>query len=215
VTDIGVERFTPYLRGLAPVASSGTTAGGPVNLMLASATPAQATMRTLISCDSGASASCISNAKGAAFQTISHRVSGTVTSYALDLAATLLPWVSASYLPASTTLDVTVTGTGTYDLFEADLRYIRGQVIYTWRVFGPTAGDITFPTLPSTLPGDPTVRTTDTQSAYHVYLCESDAIAGYRAAIANPYAALGTCESPPSVTTVPYAGTLNRISQSN
>lgn len=45
----------------------------------------------------------------------------------------------------------------------------------------------TLDALPSTLPGDPTIRPTDDQSAYRVCLCESDALARYRTAITNIY----------------------------
>jgi hypothetical protein len=89
------------------------------------------------------------------------------------------------------------------------------QVVFTWRVFGPIAGNFTFPALPNTIPGDPTVRSTDTQSAYQVYLCESDAFNGYRSAIANPYISLATCESSPVVSKRPAGGTRNRVSQWN
>jgi hypothetical protein len=147
---------------------------------------------------------------------MSAKVAGTSLTYGLDIGANLLPWVNAVYDPVTTTINVTVTGSGTYDLFEANLRYVRGQTIYTWRVFGPTAQSVTFPTLPSSLPGDPTVRPSDTQSAYQVYVCESDAIADYRAAIANPFRSLGTCETSPAVATKPSGlGTLNRLSQWN
>jgi hypothetical protein len=88
-------------------------------------------------------------------------------------------------------------------------------VIYTWRVFGPLATTFKFPALPSTLPGDPTVRSTDTQSAYNAYLCESDAISGYRNAIKNPYRALAACESSSTPTVVPVTGTTNRMSSWN
>jgi hypothetical protein len=119
------------------------------------------------------------------------------------------------YVPQSTTIEVTLIGTGAIDLFEPNLRYVRGQTIYTWRVFGPTAASVTFPTLPASTPGDPTVRPHDTQSAYQVYLCESNAFSGYRAAIQNVYEALGTCESAASTTARPTGGTFNRLSQWN
>lgn len=216
VTDIELERYSPYVRGLAQATTAGTVSGGMLMLTASVGTPPNAWIHTQIDCDDVSSSDCISSGTGAASQTITQKVDGTQTSYALDLGANLLPWVNASYDPPTTTLQITVTGTGTYDLYEANLRYVRGGTfIYTWRVFGPLAQPITFPALPSTLPGDPTIRPTDTQSAYQVYLCETDAVNGYRDAIKNPYLTLQTCESPSTPTVRPAGGTLNRRSSWN
>lgn len=213
VTDIAAARFTPYVRGQAPATGMTTTTGGDVSLPMMTATPASAVMRTTLRCPTGGD--CISTQSGLAQQVLTQRIDGTQASYGLDIGANLLPWVSAVYTPATTTIEVTVTGGGAYDLFEANLKYVRDQVIYTWRVFGPVAGNVTFPQLPSSVPGDPTVRPTDAQSAFQVYLCESDAIDGYRQAIGNVYEALGTCESAPATTVRPFGGTFNRLSQWN
>jgi hypothetical protein len=216
VTDVQLDRFSPYLRGNAQNNDSGTTSGGTLQLMADVATTPQAWIRSTLECPNGASASCISSAIGVATQLVSQKVDGTQTSYALDIDANLLPWVNGVYNPATKTIDVTVTGTGTYDLFEANLRYVRNlTTIYTWRVFGPTAQSVSFPTLPSSLPGDPTIGDTDTQSAYQLYICESDALSGYRDAIKNPYVSLQTCESPSTPTLRPAAGTINRRSSWN
>jgi hypothetical protein len=215
VTDVDMSRFSPYVRGGAPVSATGTTTGGDVMLTANAPTSPAAWMRTVFTCPNGAGADCISSAIGVAQQTITQEVDGTQSTYALDVGATLLPWVNAVYTPTATTLDITITGAGTYDLFETNLRYARGQTIYTWRVFGPIAASHTFPALPSTLPGNPTITPTDTQSAYQVFLCESDAINGYRDAIKNPYRALATCESTSSPTLAPVTGTLNRTSSWN
>lgn len=219
VTEVAVDRFSPYVRGTAQSTDSDTTTGGDVALSLSAATPAIAWMKSLLSCPSGSGPDCISSGTGVAQQVISERVDGAQASYALDVGANLLPWVSAVYQPTTTTTEITVTGTGTYDLFETNLRYFRmvdtTQVIYTWRVFGPVAETITFPTLPSTVPGDPTLRPTDTQSAYQVYLCESDALAGYRDAVKNPYHSLATCATPSAPAQRPAGGTKNRLSSWN
>src|SRR5262249_45094184 len=112
-------------------------------------------------------------------------------------------------------LGITVTGSGSVDLFAADLVYVRNNTeIHVWRVFGPTPGDVHFPTLPLTT-NDPTIRGTDKMSATHAFACESDALADYRAAIPDVYAALGTCASSPDPTTRPFSGSHNRLSQSN
>jgi hypothetical protein len=215
VTSIAASRYPSYVRGAAPATASGTASDASATLGMNVARPASAWMRTILRCPSGSSPDCISSSSGVAQQIITQQIDGTSASYALDVAATLLPWVSAVYVPQSTTIQITVTGTGAIDLFEANLRYIRGQTIYTWRVFGPVAGSVTFPTLPSHIPGDPTVRPQDTQSAYQVYLCETNALSGYRAAIQNVYETLGTCESSASTTVRPTSGTFNRLSQWN
>jgi hypothetical protein len=215
VTDISVERYVPYLRA-APISSG--TGMTPSLLSPASAT---AFMKTKLRCPAGASADCVSNNIGNVTQTITEQVNGTVGTYALDIGANLLPWVSAIYTQATTSIDVTVTGTGTIDLFEANMLYNgatttpRNGTIYTWRVFGPTAESVTFPTLPSTLPGDPTVRTSDVQSQFQVFLCETDAVNGYRNAIKNPYETLALCEGNSTPTTKPLTAMKSRLSQWN
>ena len=108
-----------------------------------------------------------------------------------------------------------IMGSGAYDIFEANLRYARGQVLYTWRVFGPIAQTVKFPTLPATAPGSPTVLTTDVMSAYNVFVGESDVVGGYRDAIKNVFEALGTADASPSPSAKIYGGTKNRLSRWN
>jgi hypothetical protein len=214
VTNIALARYSPYVRG-APVAETSSTASATTVLALAVSQPQRAVMKTLVTCAFDTSPSCTSTASGAASQTITHAVDGAAASYALDLGATLLPWVKAVYLPAATTLDIMVTGSAPYDLFEANLRYTRGQTIYTWRVFGPIAQPVQFPALPATAPGNPTVQPTDIMSSYQAFVCESDAIGGYRKAIENVFDTLGTCEANASPSLRLYGGTQHRISQWN
>lgn len=226
VSEIEVERFAPYARGLPEASTSecinevpGTNAScadaAPLVLSMTVGKPAQAVMKSRFLCPTGSSTGCISNAIGVAQQEHTQVVDGTAATYALDVGANLLPWVSAVYVPETTTLDVTVTGAGTFDIFEANLRYTRGQTIYTWRVFGPVVEDVTFPSLPSTVPGDPTVRSTDVQSSYQVWLGESDAVAGYRDAIKSVYEALGTSEAAATPGVKRYGGAVNRVSRWN
>jgi hypothetical protein len=212
VTTIDAARFSPYLRGL-PVAETSGAASATTMLMLAVSTPASAAISTQLLCPAGAT--CLSTPSGAVSQRITHAVDGTQTTYALDVGANLLPWVKALYVAATTTLEITTVGTAPIDIFEANLRFTRGQNIYTWRVFGPSVQNVTFPTLPPTAPGDPTVRTSDVMSSYQAFVGESDAINGYRDAIQDPFTALGTCEASISPTVKPSAGTKNRISQWN
>jgi hypothetical protein len=221
VTRADLYRFTPHLRGRNVTGTN----NGSGTIQLSSPATATAAMQTIFTCDSATSSECVSNALGTAYQTHTELVDGTQTTYAHDIGAHLLPWLSTTYTPSTTTLNVTVTGTGAIDIFQADLRYFRAvsvpacsnQYIYTWRVFGPQPASITFPALPSALPGDPTVRSTDVQSAYHAFVGESDAIAGYRDAIANPYEALARCEAlgPSLPPTKPLWGTRSRLSRSN
>jgi hypothetical protein len=223
VTSIEMNRFVPYVRGIAQQVASGTTTGGDTTISTTKGTKGQTTViKSRILCPEGTGANCISSASGTAQQTINEVIDGNAGTYTLDVGANLLPWVSARYLPETTTIAVTLTGSGTVDLFEANLRYTRNNsVIYTWRVFGPTPGDVKFPTLPATIPGDPTIRPTDAQGVYQVYLCESTALSGYRAAIRNVYESLGTCEANATATgtnaTKPLAPAMgmSRMSQWN
>jgi hypothetical protein len=215
VTDVDMSRFSPYIRGGAPATATGTVTSGAAMLTADTATAPPAWIRSVFACPEGTGADCISSPIGSALQTVTQEIDGSQPAYALDVGATLLPWVNAIYTPTTTSIDITVTGSGTYDLFETNLRYARGQTIYTWRVFGPIAASHTFPALPATLPGNPTITPSDTQSAYQVYLCDSDAINGYRDAIKNPYRALAACESSGIPTSLPVTGTLNRLSSWN
>jgi hypothetical protein len=218
VSDVELARYAPYVRGNAPATASGSSvSGGDVMLSLAAATPPVAWMASLFTCPQGVQAGCLSIANGTASQTIVQKlVDGTQTSYALDIGATLLPWVTALYEPQSTQMTIALVNAGTaYDLFGTAIRYTRGQNIYTWRVFGPVAQTFVFPPLPDTWPGAPTLHPTDVQSAYAAWLCESDAISGYRDAIKNPYRSVGTCEASNDPKVRVYGGTMNRMSHWN
>ena len=224
VTRIELERFGPYVRGLPITAGNTMPFSNMATLAVTTATPTEATMKTRLLCASGTGPDCVSSMTGVGQQTFTHSVPGTMTSYAFDIQANALPWVSGDYNPMTRTLEVATTSNAVVDIYEANLRYYRRgapqecnmQWIYTWRVFGPIPQNITFPTLPSSLPGDPNVRATDTQSAYQLYLGESDAIEGYRDAIKNVYEALAICESSPTLMSRLFKrGTLNRLSQWN
>lgn len=212
VTNLSVARFSPAMRGL-PVAETSGAAMSTTMLALDVSRPGSAVVATQLSCPGGST--CLSNNVGAVSQRVTESVDGTLGTYALDIGASLLPWVKAVYVPSTTSLDITVVGSGAIDIFEANLRYTRGQNIYTWRVFGPVAESVTFPALPAAAPGNPTVQPSDIMSSYQVFVGESDAIAGYHEAIGSPFEALGTCESNPSAAVKAAAGTKNRISQWN
>ena len=215
VTDVDVERFSPYVRGVAVAAGSTAPASGTATLVLSTSKPARAAIRTTFHCPSGASPDCTSTSTGGARQFVTEVADGAAATYALDVGASLLPWLRVLYVPLATTLEIETFGTGTYDLVESNLRYTRGQTIYTWRTFSPLAQDLAYPTLPATAPGDPTIRPNDPQSGYQVFLCESDAIDGYRDAIENPYLALSACEASAAPGILPSPGAQNRVSQWN
>lgn len=212
VSEIQIDRFVPYARGTPSVTAS-NVASATTMLMLSSPIAPRAVMHTQFFCPQGGT--CLSTSTGTAKQTNTQIVDGTQTTFAIDIGANLLPWVKASYDPPTTTLDMTIDGSTPIDLYEAHLRYSRGQVIYTWRVFGAVPQTFKFPTLPADLPGDPTVRPTDAQGIYGVTLCETDALTGYRMAIKNPYVALNTCEASASVTSRPLATANSRTSRWN
>lgn len=212
VSEVEIDRFVPYARGTASAVATGI-ASPTTMLNLSSPLAPRAVMQTHLGCPQGGT--CLSTSTGTAKQTNTQIVDGTQTTFALDIGANLLPWVTASYDPTTTTINMTLEGSTPIDLYEAHLRYSRGQIIYTWRVFGAVPQTFKFPTLPSDLPGDPTVRPTDAQGIYGVILCETDALASYRAAIQNPYVSLGTCEASASVTSRPLATANSRTSQWN
>ncbi len=220
VQNVQLARVTPDTRGAIapppPTVLDADVTGASTMLQVAAPAPAAAMMQTLAWPCANADVAC--KQTNSAWQTITQAVDGTQTAYALDVGAQLLPWLGYPvWMKASPTLvHVPVTGSGAIDLFETDMQYVRNNTtIYIWRVFAPTAGDVHFPQLPASVPGDPTPKTADTMSVTHAYACESDAITGYRAAVANVYDALGTCESVTDPTTKRFAGTLNRFSQSN
>jgi hypothetical protein len=207
-------RFSPYLRGIAETEAS-AMANGTTMIMLDASTPARSLLSTQITCPSTVSG-CLSTPMGSAAQRITQSVDGTAATYALDIGASLLPWIKANYVPATTMFEITTMGSVPFDIFEANLRYVRGgSTIYTWRVFGPVAQTFQFPTLPATAPGNPTVLPTDVMSSYQAFIGESDAVSGYRDAIKNPFAALGACEASANAALTPYGGANNRISQWN
>jgi hypothetical protein len=211
--DASLARFSPYLRGIAETEATAML-NGTTMIMLDASTANRSVLSTQLTCPSTVSG-CLSNPQGSSAQRITHVVDGTATTYSLDVGANLLPWLKANYVPATTTLEIMTMGSVPFDIFEANLRYTRGQTIFTWRVFGPLAQNVTFPTLPATAPGNPSVLPTDIMSSYQAFIGESDAISGYRDAIKNPFEALGACEASSNNAVKPAPGTKSRISQWN
>ncbi len=85
------------------------------------------------------------------------QVDGTKLTYDFDVGAALLPWMDVpTFDPATATITVPLTGTGTGDVFYTDVGYNRpdtgggGSDVtdnYEWVTWGPTAGNVTLPTL--------------------------------------------------------------------
>ena len=172
-------------------------------------------VRTMLDCPDGAAPDCISSPLGVAQQTNTQIVDGTQAGYALDIGATCSPWVQRDVRRRpTTTMDITVTGSGTVRPVRANLRYARGQTIYTWRVFGPIAQSHTFPTLPATLPGNPTIRRPIPSPLPASISASPTRISGYRDAIKNPYARSARANGERASRRSPSLGTTNRLSSS-
>ena len=203
--NVQLGRYVPELHGNRTMTSLAITSGA--SLMVTSPTSSAAIMQTQLT------------TTGPEYQIFTDAVDGTQTSYALDFGARELPWLCRKapqcpmFSDTAAKLTISVTGTGGYDLFEADSTYARGQQIFVWRVFGPTAGDVTFPVLPGAFATMHPVAG-DHQSTTHARICESDALSGWRAARQNPFDSLGTCLQSTNPTAPRYAGTHNRVSAS-
>jgi len=204
--DVQLSRYVPELHGLRAMAMTSLTSSATVPVT--SATSSRAIMQSRLEA-----------AGGVRNQLFTDVVDGTQTTYAIDFASRMLPWMclGAAQCPmfsgTNAKLTIPVTGTGSYDLFETDVQWARNQQIFIWRVFGPTAGDVTFPTLPASVAVmNPT--SLDHQSVTHARICESDALSGWRAARQNPFDSLGMCLQSTSPTAPRYAGSHSRLSES-
>ncbi len=203
--DVQLTRYVPELHGHRTTGMTSLTSSGSV--MVTSPSSSSAIMQSRL------------ENMGPAYQVFTDVVDGTQSSYAIDFAAKALPWMCLgkpqcpTFSGTDANLTIPVTGTGAYDLFYADVEYVRGQQIFWWRVFGPTAGDVTYPPLPAAIAS---IRPTsaDHQSVTHARICESDAFNGWRAARQNPFDSLATCEQSTNPTAPRYGGTHNRVSAS-
>lgn len=203
--NVQLARYVPELHGHRSMSSAAIASAASV--MVTSPTSSSAIMQTLLTTN------------GPEYQIFTDVVDGTQTSYAIDFAARALPWMcrKAPQCPtfdgSAAKLSIPVEGSGAYDLFYAEVNWARGQQIFIWHVFGPTAGDVVLPMLPSSVATmNPTPQ--DRQSATHARICESDALSGWRAARQNPFDSLGTCLQSANPTAPRYGGTHNRVSAS-
>jgi hypothetical protein len=118
------------------------------------------------------------------YQDVFVQNTGTPAQVAMDVGATMLPWLAVPTLdPATGKITTTVTGTGGGDIFDVDVSYSRvvntTTISYEWLVFGPAPGDVTLPPLPADL-ADATPKAGDQVSlAAYADLYDVDAISGY------------------------------------
>lgn len=204
--ELRMSKLVPDLMGWRP-ASAPTVSGATGTLMTTGPGATSAIIQTTL------------GTNGPEYQIFTDVVDGTQTSYALDIGAKALPWMCQKqaqcpvFSGANATLSIPVSGTGAYDLFETDVTYARGQQIFVWRIFGPTAGNFTFPQLPATV-SVVSPLSSDHQSATHARICESDAISGWSAARQAPFVSLATCLQSTDPTARRYPGLHNRLSAS-
>jgi hypothetical protein len=207
--DVQLQRFVPDMHGFRATGMTNVASGAAtINVTVPSAM--YAAMQTRL------------ENNGPAYQVITSYVPGTGASYSVDFASELLPWMCLGepqcpmFSGTDAKLTIPVVGTATYDLFEADVTYSRGPAfttIYVWRIFGPTAGDVTFPHLP---PSIASVRPTsaDRQSVTHARIGESLALGSWQAARQNPFDSLATCLQSTDPTAPRYPGPFHRVSAS-
>jgi hypothetical protein len=205
--DIQLARYVPELHGFHPMTQM-TAISSSAMIMTTSPDSSTAIMQ-----------SRVENAAGVAYQVITDVIDGSAATYAVDLPTRLLPWMCLGtaqcpqFSDVNAKLTIPLTGAGGYDLFEADANYTRGQQIFIWRVFGPTAGDVTFPVLPASV-AIVRPQAGDHQSVTHSRICESDALNGWQDARQNPFDALATCTQSTNPTSPRYGGSRNRLSAS-
>lgn len=207
VTSLTTSRIAPDLYGFGAaqaVALGGTTGSATV----ASGMSTKAVMIT-----------SVSSAKG--LQTIRQPIAGTASTYGVDLAATLLPWISLpTYDAASNKLVVPVDTTGTTndkpDMFSTDIRYVRTDANQTvtasfdWRFYAPAIADIALPALPSDL-ATLLPTATDTVSFRDYIAFDAASLDGYDAVRNNPKAAFDAyASSRPADTNIRITGQLVR-----
>jgi hypothetical protein len=143
---------------------------------------------------------------------IIQNIAGTATTYNVNMATTLLPWlVPPTFDVASEKLSIATDATGTTsdkpDLFEVTMSYNRIDPLtgtgpsFSWQLFGPEAADIVLPAIPADV-GPVMPLATDTLGTPRDLMFEADTVVGYGAIRANVFAnlALYGGERPPATT---------------
>lgn len=136
-------------------------------------------------------------------QVIRQPVAGSASTYGLELASTLLPWIGKpSYDATTKKLLVPVDKTGTTsdkpDLFNVEISYLRtdsNQVstAFNWSFYGPDIGDITLPSLPTDL--GPLVPTVDDTVLITANAFDAASLNGYDSVRTNTKAASASYNS--------------------
>ncbi len=146
-------------------------------------------------------------------QSVFQRVAGDATTYGLDIAGNVLPWLGAiTFDPATQTIKVPVTTEGSKgdapDLFACEVGYARMDgttgaqtAQFQWLIVTDKPGDVVLPTLPADLAGLAALAT-DVAGQSDCVAVESDQIAGYDAARLTPYAVFGFQQDLRSITGV-------------
>ena len=146
-------------------------------------------------------------------QSVFQRIAGDATTYGLDIAGNVLPWLGAvTFDPAAQTIKVPVTTEGSKgdapDLFACEVGYARmagttggPTTQFTWLIVTDKPGDVVLPTLPADLAGLSALAS-DTVGQADCVAVESDQIAGYDAARLTPYTVFGFQQDVRSITGV-------------
>jgi hypothetical protein len=123
-----------------------------------------------------------------ALQTLRQKILGSVQSYSIDVAATLLPWLGEpSYDAAARRLTIPVDAVGTsmarpdaFHVIASYRRNVAGTLTqYNWKLYAPEPGDLTLPQLPQEL-ADIAPRAGE-QVVVGATMLEVDTVTGYDA----------------------------------
>jgi len=157
ITGLTFTRYVPAMNGFTTV-NSGTPANGTLSLSSLALNGQSSRVETRAN-------------KPNATNYVYQNMAGNVTTYALDVGATLLPWLGMPTVDFTTnkvTVPVDTTGTSSDkpDVFVASVGYSRsngsgGTNTYRWFVIAPQPADVTLPTLPVEV-GDVMPQATDT-----------------------------------------------------
>ncbi len=136
-------------------------------------------------------------------------MAGNATTYAMDVGATLLPWigpVTADFANGKVMVPVDTTGTTNdpLDLFYLMFNYGRpdgsgGNLSFRWYVIGQQPGDVTLPALPAEV-GDVMPQATDTAGTTISVLVESTNLT-WDQVRAAPFDEIATLGAPTDTTT--------------
>ena len=191
---VNLSRFAPDTRGF------GSSANAPIGdgtAKLSVAGPATSTAFVIAGIDR----------TGFGSQSLFQRIAGDATTYSLDIAGSVLPWLGAiAFDPATRTIKVPVTTEGSKgdapDLFACEVGYARAsptpggaQTQLTWLIVTATPGDVVLPTLPADLAGLAPLAGDATGQADCISV-ESDQLASYDSARQDPFTVFGLQNDP-------------------